>query len=99
MDPNCINSSICVRWKCSLCGEICANLAVHVGRNHADQTFQCGQCEVHVGSEYLLKAGLRIRSIFGRILQIRILKPDPGSGSCTFFLSRIFFGWFMTKKN
>jgi hypothetical protein len=25
------------RWKCSLCGEICANLAVHVGRNHADQ--------------------------------------------------------------
>jgi len=52
-------------------------------------------------------------SIFGRIrlririLQIRILKPDPGSGSRirilllkkgTFFLSRIFFAWFMTKK-
>jgi hypothetical protein len=53
--------------------------------------------------------GLWIRSIFGRIriLQIRILKPDPGSGSRirilllkkgTFFLSRIFFAWFMTKK-
>jgi transcription elongation factor Elf1 len=44
-----------VRWKCSLCGEVCANLAVHVGRNHADQEFQCGQCQVQVGSEYLLK--------------------------------------------
>ena len=35
--------------------------------------------------------GLRIRSIFGRIriLQIRILKPDPGSGSC--FLKKAHF--------
>jgi hypothetical protein len=44
-----------VRWKCALCGEECANLAVHVGRNHAEQEFQCGLCEVRVGSEYLLK--------------------------------------------
>jgi len=49
------------------------------------------------------RAGLRIRSIFGRIriLQIRILKPDPDPAfkKSTFFLSRIFFAWFMTKKN
>jgi len=43
------------RWKCSVCGQVCANLAVHVGRNHADQDFSCSQCDTVVGSEYLLK--------------------------------------------
>ena len=26
-----------------MCGQVCANLAVHVGRNHADQDFSCSQ--------------------------------------------------------
>jgi len=43
------------RWKCSLCGQVCANLAVHIGRNHADLDFSCSQCDAKVGSEYLLK--------------------------------------------
>ena len=43
------------RYQCSLCGEICAQLTIHVGRNHAEQNFKCSQCPVAVGSANLLK--------------------------------------------
>ena len=43
------------------------------------------------GENLIFIPGLRIRSIFGRI-RILLFKK------VTFFLSRIFFAWFMTKK-
>jgi len=43
------------RFHCGLCDEVCAQLPVHVGRNHAELNFKCSQCTVAVGSGYLLR--------------------------------------------
>ena len=46
----------------------------------------------------LVFLGLRIRSIFGRIQQIIILKPYPDP-TCTFNINQIFLCWFFLPKN
>merc|ERR1719220_620817 len=43
------------RYQCGLCGELCAQLTIHVSRNHAEPNFKCSQCPVAVGSTNLLK--------------------------------------------
>ena len=43
------------RFHCGLCDEICAQLPIHVGRNHAELNFKCSQCPMAVGSGNLLR--------------------------------------------
>ena len=43
------------RYHCGLCDEVCAQLPIHVGRNHAELNFKCSQCPVAVGSGNLLR--------------------------------------------
>lgn len=43
------------RFHCGLCDEICAQLPIHVGRNHAELNFKCSQCPMAVGSANLLR--------------------------------------------